>query len=286
MKNTKSKPDTGNSLLDIYFCDISKYKNFSYEQEKNLAIRIAKGDKKAEEELILGNLRFVINVVSVYQHQGLPLEDLINIGNIGLIKAAKKFDYKKGYKFISYAVWWIRQQVLEALANQSRIARIPINRVPIFDQYKKAIIKLQQELRREPEPSEIMAELNIDSYSEYQWLHSMYTPYISIDSPIGEGNATVKDTLEDQDTITANEFLHAETTQKLVTELLQVLSEREKEICRLHFGLYDRHCYNLQEIGDKLNLTRERVRQIKERAIRKLFHHATVRKMKTQLVEF
>jgi RNA polymerase primary sigma factor len=286
MKNTKFRlPETENENLNIYFKQIQKHSSFNYEEEKALALRIQKGDKKAENELILGNLRFVVSVVKKYQNRGLPLSDLINIGNIGLIKAARRFDYRKNFKFISYAVWWIRQQVLQALADQSRWTRVPLNKVPLFEKYNKTYNRLQQKHGREPETQEVMSEMGMDSDSEYQWLISLYAPSYSLERPIGDTNDTIKDRLVDHSIKRADEFIEEDTNKKLTYELLNSLSEREREICKLYYGIEDGYTHTLEEIGTRLNLTRERVRQIKDRAMKQLYHYANLINLKEDLVE-
>lgn len=286
MNTVKSNPpEIYNDLLSIYFNDIRKHSNFSYDEEKELSIRIKKGDKKAEEKLILGNLRFVINVVKMYQNKGIPLVDLINIGNMGLIRAAKRFDHKKNFKFISYAVWWIRQQVLQALADQSRFARIPLNKVPLFIQYKKTHDKLQQQLRREPESQEVMLEMGINNDSEYEWLTTLYAPSFSLEKPLGEGIESYKDKLVDYGGPNPGDFINNDTNKKLANEMLEILSEREKEVCKLYYGFVDGYTHTLEEIGSKLNLTRERVRQIKSKAMRQLYNYAKLRNFRQDLAE-
>jgi RNA polymerase primary sigma factor len=269
--------------LDKYFQDISKVELLTPEQEIELAIRIKKGDEQAMEILTKANLRFVVSVAKQYQNQGLSLGDLINEGNVGLIKAAKRFDETRGFKFISYAVWWIRQSILQALAEQSRIVRLPLNRIGAINRIGKAYSNLKQEFEREPSPEELATELEmgIDEISDTMKLSGKQ---VSMDAPftLGEEN-NLLDIIEDDQQPSPDNQLINESLKVDIRDVLASLPEREAEVLRLYFGLDVEYAMTLEEIGERFNLTRERVRQIKEKAIRRLRHASKSKNLKSYL---
>ena len=283
MRITKQFTNRESQSLDKYLQEIGKVDLLTPEQEIELAIRIKKGDQLALEALTKANLRFVVSVAKQYQNQGLSLGDLINEGNLGLIKAAKRFDETRGFKFISYAVWWIRQSILQALAEQSRIVRLPLNRVGALNKIGKAYSNLEQEFEREPNASELANELDMD-VSEVADTLKISGRHVSMDAPFaqGEDNRLLDVIQNDQqpnpDFILMNESLKAEIGRALST-----LSEREAEVVNLYFGLNKEHSLTLEEIGERFNLTRERVRQIKEKAIRRLRHASRSKNLKSYL---
>lgn len=283
MRITKQFTNRESQSLDKYLQEIGKVDLLTAEQEIELAIRIKSGDRTALETLTKANLRFVVSVAKQYQNQGLSLGDLINEGNLGLIKAAKRFDETRGFKFISYAVWWIRQSILQALAEQSRIVRLPLNRVGALNKIGKAYSNLEQEFEREPSASELANELDMD-VSEVSDTLKISGRHVSMDAPFaqGEDNRLLDVIQNDQqpnpDFTLMNESLKAEIERALST-----LSEREAEVISLYFGLNKEHSMTLEEIGEKFNLTRERVRQIKEKAIRRLRHASRSKNLKSYL---
>ena len=283
MRITKQFTNRESQSLDKYLQEIGKVDLLTAEQEIELAIRIKSGDRIALETLTKANLRFVVSVAKQYQNQGLSLGDLINEGNLGLIKAAKRFDETRGFKFISYAVWWIRQSILQALAEQSRIVRLPLNRVGALNKIGKAYSNLEQEFEREPNASELANELDMD-ISEVADTLKISGRHVSMDAPFaqGEDNRLLDVIQNDQqpnpDFTLMNESLKAEIERALST-----LSEREAEVISLYFGLNKEHSMTLEEIGEKFNLTRERVRQIKEKAIRRLRHASRSKNLKSYL---
>ena len=283
MRITKQFTNRESQSLDKYLQEIGKVDLLTPEQEIELAIRIKSGDRTALETLTKANLRFVVSVAKQYQNQGLSLGDLINEGNLGLIKAAKRFDETRGFKFISYAVWWIRQSILQALAEQSRIVRLPLNRVGALNKIGKAYSNLEQEFEREPNASELANELDMD-ISEVADTLKISGRHVSMDAPFaqGEDNRLLDVIQNDQqpnpDFTLMNESLKAEIERALST-----LSEREAEVISLYFGLNKEHSMTLEEIGEKFNLTRERVRQIKEKAIRRLRHASRSKNLKSYL---
>ena len=283
MRITKQFTNRESQSLDKYLQEIGKVDLLTPEQEIELAIRIKKGDQLALEALTKANLRFVVSVAKQYQNQGLSLGDLINEGNLGLIKAAKRFDETRGFKFISYAVWWIRQSILQALAEQSRIVRLPLNRVGALNKIGKAYSNLEQEFEREPNASELASELDMD-VGEVADTLKIAGRHVSMDAPFaqGEDNRLLDVIQNDQqpnpDFILMNESLKAEIERALST-----LSEREAEVINLYFGLNKEHSLTLEEIGERFNLTRERVRQIKEKAIRRLRHASRSKNLRSYL---
>ena len=253
LKITKSITNRESASLDKYLQEIGREDLITVEEEVELAQRIRKGDRVALEKLTRANLRFVVSVAKQYQNQGLSLPDLINEGNLGLIKAAEKFDETRGFKFISYAVWWIRQSILQALAEQSRIVRLPLNQVGSLNKISKAFSKFEQENERRPSPEELADELEI-----------------SVDAPFVEGeDNSLLDVLVNDDSPMADRSLVNESLAREIDRALSTLTDREKEIIQMFFGIGQQEM-TLEEIGDKFGLTRERVRQIKEKAIRRL----------------
>ncbi|MEM7511544.1 MAG: RNA polymerase sigma factor RpoD/SigA, partial [Bacteroidota bacterium] len=249
-----------------------------------LARRIKQGDQVALEKLTKANLRFVVSVAKQYQNQGLSLGDLINEGNLGLIKAAKRFDETRGFKFISYAVWWIRQSILQALAEQSRIVRLPLNRVGALNKIGKAFSKLEQEFEREPSPEEISEVLENMSEDEISDTLKISGRHVSVDAPFVQGEENrLLDVLENDAEPNPDNELINESLSKEVERALSTLTQREAEVIRLYFGIGVEHSLTLEEIGEKFDLTRERVRQIKEKAIRRLRHTSRSKGLKTYL---
>jgi len=269
--------------LDLYLREIGETPLIDATEEVRLAKMIKKGDKRALEQLTKANLRFVVSVAKQYQNQGLSLADLINEGNIGLIKAAKRFDETRGFKFISYAVWWIRQAILQALAEQSRIVRLPLNRVGTLHKIGKVSSSLEQGLGREPSPDEIAQELSL-SESEVSDTLKISNSHLSLDAPfsISEDNSLI-DILEDEYQPAPDEEL-LDTSLKLeIEKALDTLTPREAEVISLYFGLNYEKALTLEEIGARFSLTRERVRQIKEKAIRRLRHASRSRSLRAYL---
>ena len=271
-----------NASLDKYLQEIGKEDLITVEEEVELAQRIRKGDQRALEKLTRANLRFVVSVAKQYQNQGLSLPDLINEGNLGLIKAAEKFDETRGFKFISYAVWWIRQSILQALAEQSRIVRLPLNQVGSLNKINKAFSRFEQEHERRPSPEELAETLDLPAEKVADTLR-VSGRHISVDAPFVEGeDNSLLDVLVNDDSPVADKTLINESLSTEVERALATLTERERDIIRLFFGI---NCQEmtLEEIGEKFGLTRERVRQIKEKAIRRLRHSSRSKLLKTYL---
>lgn len=270
MKIVKQFTNREASSLDKYLQEIGKVSLLTPEQEIELAIKIKQGDTEALEKLTRANLRFVVSVAKQYQNQGLSLGDLINEGNLGLIKAARRFDETRGFKFISYAVWWIRQSIMQALAEQSRIVRLPLNRVGALNRIGKAYSNLEQEYEREPSPEELASELQMD-VEEVSEAITLSAKHLSMDAPFASNEENrLLDVLENDDLPAPDTVLMSESLKEEVERALSKLAEREAEVIRLYFGINSDEPLTLEEIGDKFNLTRERVRQIKEKAIRRL----------------
>jgi len=269
--------------LDKYMQEIGKVGLLTASEEVELAIRIRKEDSIALERLVKSNLRFVVSVAKQYQNQGLSLGDLINEGNLGLIKAAKRFDETRGFKFISYAVWWIRQSILQALAEQARIVRLPLNRVGALNKIGKVYSSLEQEFEREPNTTELAQELNMD-ISEIADTLKMSGKPVSMDAPFtqGEDNRLI-DIIQNDEETSPDQTLMSDSLRNEIERVLATLTEREAEVVKLYFGLYVDHALNLEEIGEKFNLTRERVRQIKEKAIRRLRHTSRSKNLRSYL---
>ena len=269
LKITKSITNRESASLDKYLQEIGKEELISVEEEVELAQRIKKGDKEALERLTKANLRFVVSVAKQYQNQGLSLPDLINEGNLGLIKAAEKFDETRGFKFISYAVWWIRQSILQALAEQSRIMRLPLNQVGSLNKINKAFARFEQEHERTPSADELANELELPKEKVTDTLR-VAGRHISVDAPFADGeDNSLLDVLVNTDSPNADRGLINESLATEVERALEILTERERDIIRYFFGIGCSEM-TLEEIGEKFDLTRERVRQIKEKAIRKL----------------
>jgi RNA polymerase primary sigma factor len=271
LKISKSITNRESESLEKYLQEIGKVELISAEEEASLAVLIRKGDQKALDRLTKANLRFVVSVAKQYQNQGLTLSDLINEGNLGLIKAAQKFDETKGFKFISYAVWWIRQSILQALAEQSRIVRLPLNKVGLASKISKAYSQLEQEFERDPTPEEIAVMIDVDS-EEVAATMRVGAKHISVDQPLIDGEeGSLIDVMENKNAVGVDENLLI--TVSLNTELkrtLNTLTPRQKEVIVFFFGIGIDHPLSLEDIGDRYNLTRERVRQIKDKAINKL----------------
>ncbi len=262
-----------NEQVDKYLHEIAKNELLTAEQEADLAKRIRMDDSDALEILVKANLRFVVSVAKQYQNQGLPISDLINEGNLGLIRAARKFDETRGFKFISYAVWWIRQAMMQAIVEQSRIIRLPVSKVGAYSKITKAFQKFEQEFQREPDVEELMEMLGMTK-DEIEAYFRVNTVTLSTDSVIGssedEGTTSLKDMLYDKTDASAEDQLMQKTVETEISHMLQGLSEREAEIIACYFGLNGKTPMTLEEIGNEYNLTRERVRQIKERCIQRL----------------
>lgn len=285
LKITKSITNRESASLDKYLQEIGREELISVEEEVELAQKIRKGGiegNRALEKLVKANLRFVVSVAKQYQNQGLSLPDLINEGNLGLIKAAEKFDETRGFKFISYAVWWIRQSILQALAEQSRIVRLPLNQVGSLNKISKALSKFEQENERKPSAEELADELEIpvDKISDTLKVSGRH---ISVDAPFVEGeDNSLLDVLTNEDSPMADKSLVNESLSKEIDRALSTLSDREKEIIKMFFGIGTQEM-TLEEIGDKFGLTRERVRQIKEKAIRRLRQNSRSKLLKSYL---
>ena len=282
LKITKSITNRESASLDKYLQEVGKEDLITVEEEVELAQRIRKGDQKALEKLTRANLRFVVSVAKQYQNQGLSLPDLINEGNLGLIKAAEKFDETRGFKFISYAVWWIRQSILQALAEQSRIVRLPLNQVGSLNKINKAFSRFEQENERRPSPEELADSLDLPAEKVADTLR-VSGRHISVDAPFVEGeDNSLLDVLVNDDSPIADRTLINESLSTEVERALSTLTERERDIIKLFFGINTQEM-TLEEIGEKFGLTRERVRQIKEKAIRRLRHSSRSKLLKTYL---
>ena len=282
LKITKSITNRESASLDKYLQEIGHEELISIEEEVELAQRIEKGDKEALERLTKANLRFVVSVAKQYQNQGLSLPDLINEGNLGLIKAAEKFDETRGFKFISYAVWWIRQSILQAIAEQSRIVRLPLNQVGSVNRINRILNKFEQENERRPSVDEIADKVDLP---EDKIVDAMKAPskHISVDAPFIEGeDNSLLDVLPNADSPMADNELVMESLRAEISSALNVLNERERNIIEAFFGINQPEM-TLEEIGDKYGLTRERVRQIKEKAIRRLRHNTKNKMLKSYL---
>lgn len=282
LKITKSITNRESASLDKYLQEIGKEDLITVEEEVELAQRIRKGDQRALEKLTRANLRFVVSVAKQYQNQGLSLPDLINEGNLGLIKAAEKFDETRGFKFISYAVWWIRQSILQALAEQSRIVRLPLNQVGSLNKINKAFSRFEQENERRPSPEELADTLDLPAEKVADTLR-VSGRHISVDAPFVEGeDNSLLDVLVNDDSPVADRTLINESLSTEVERALSTLTERERDIIKSFFGINTQEM-TLEEIGEQFGLTRERVRQIKEKAIRRLRHSSRSKLLKTYL---
>ena len=283
LKITKSITNRESASLDKYLQEIGREELITAEEEVTLAKRIKEGDQWALEKLTRANLRFVVSVSKQYQNQGLSLPDLINEGNLGLIKAARRFDETRGFKFISYAVWWIRQSILQALAEQSRIVRLPLNQVGSLNKINKAFSKLEQEFEREPSAEELseILDLPIDKVADTMKVSGRH---VSMDAPFANGEeSTLLDVLVNSDSPRADIGLMNESLSREIDRALSTLTERERDVVKLFFGIGVTHGLTLEEIGAKFDLTRERVRQIKEKAIRRLRHSSRSKLLKAYL---
>ncbi|GEO03662.1 MAG: RNA polymerase subunit sigma [Cytophagales bacterium CG18_big_fil_WC_8_21_14_2_50_42_9] len=283
LKISKQITNRESQSLDKYLQEIGKVDLLTPDEEVTLAQRIKEGDQFALEKLTKANLRFVVSVAKQYQNQGLSLGDLINEGNLGLIKAAKRFDETRGFKFISYAVWWIRQSILQALAEQSRIVRLPLNRVGSLNKISKSFSELEQKFEREPSPEEIAEVLELTT-SEVVDTLKISGRHVSVDAPFVQGEENrLLDVLENEDEESPDTGLMNDSLRKEVQRALSTLTKREADVITLYFGLNGEHSLTLEEIGEKFNLTRERVRQIKEKAIRRLRHTSRSKALKPYL---
>ncbi len=271
LKITKSITNRESQSLEKYLQEIGKVDLLTPEEEVDLAKRIKQGDQIALEKLTKANLRFVVSVAKQYQNQGLSLSDLINEGNLGLIKAAQRFDETRGFKFISYAVWWIRQSILQALAEQSRIVRLPLNKVGSLNKINKAFSELEQAYEREPSSEELAALLEITT-DEVETTLGVAARHVSMDAPFAEGeDNSLLDVLENTTTLGTDTLLeYNESLTREIERSLGTLTDRQSDVIRLYFGINVEHPMSLEDIGDKFGLTRERVRQIKDKAINKL----------------
>jgi RNA polymerase primary sigma factor len=269
LKITKSITNRESASLDKYLQEIGRYELISVEEEVELAQRIRKGDQEAIEKLTQANLRFVVSVAKQYQNQGLTLPDLINEGNLGLIKAAEKFDETRGFKFISYAVWWIRQSIMQAINEQSRIVRLPLNQVSSLSKYNKAVAEFEQQHQRRPTADELSKLLDLPKEKVMDTMR-VSGRHVSVDAPFAEGeDNSLLDVLENTDSPVADKGLINESLSKEIERAFSTLTERERLILKLSFGIGMPEM-SLEEIGEKFGLTRERVRQIREKAIRRL----------------
>jgi len=283
LKITKSITNRETASLDKYLQEIGKEELITAEEEVILAQKIKAGDTRALEKLTKSNLRFVVSVAKQYQNQGLSLPDLINEGNLGLIKAAQRFDETRGFKFISYAVWWIRQSILQALAEQSRIVRLPLNQVGSLNKIKKEASKLEQIYERPPSPDELAVSLELSEDKIKESLR-ISTRHVSVDAPLVQGeDGSMLDVFINDDSPDTDDSLIYESLSKEIQRSLATLSEKERDIINLYFGIGMNHGLTLDEIAIKFDLTRERVRQIKEKAIRRLKKNSRSKLLKSYL---
>ncbi len=283
LKISKQITNRESQSLDKYLQEIGKVDLLTPDEEVELAKRIKEGDQIALEKLTKANLRFVVSVAKQYQNQGLSLGDLINEGNLGLIKAAQRFDETRGFKFISYAVWWIRQSILQALAEQSRIVRLPLNRVGSLNKISKTFSELEQKYEREPSPEELADVLEVTT-AEVVDTMKISGRHVSMDAPFVQGEEnSLLDVLENDGEDTPDQGLMTDSLRREVQRALSTLTQRESDVITLYFGLNGEHAMTLEEIGEKFNLTRERVRQIKEKAIRRLRHTSRSKALKPYL---
>lgn len=284
LKITKQVTNRESKSLDKYLQDISKVELITAEEEVELAQRIREGDQAALEKLTNANLRFVVSVAKQYQNQGLKLPDLINEGNVGLVKAAKRFDETRGFKFISYAVWWIRQSILQALAEQSRVVRLPLNKIGVINKINKAYSHLEQELQRPPSAEEIAEELDM-APSQVKTALRNSGRHLSMDAPFkeGENESNLYDVLSSGESPNPDDNLMRDSLCIEINRALDTLSPREADVIRLNFGIGNQPAMTLQEIGDTFDLSRERVRQIREKGIRRLKHESKNKMLKKYL---
>lgn len=284
LKIAKQVTNRETASLDKYLQEIGRVDLITAQEEVELAQRIKAGDMAALERLVKANLRFVVSVSKQYQNQGLTLPDLINEGNLGLIKAAQRFDETRGFKFISYAVWWIRQSILQALAEQSRIVRLPLNKIGSINKINKTFSVLEQKYGRPPTVEEIAEELDV-TIKEVKQSIVNGGKHVSMDAPLGdeEGSSSMYDVLINDDNPRPDKELMMESLRKEIERSLSTLTMREADVLRLYFGLGKNHQHTLEEIGEKFDLTRERVRQIKEKAVRRLKHTSRSKLLKSYL---
>jgi len=285
LKITKQVTNRETASLDKYLQEIGRVDLITAEEEVELARKIKAGDQAALEKLTKANLRFVVSVSKQYQNQGLSLPDLINEGNLGLIKAAQRFDETRGFKFISYAVWWIRQSILQALAEQSRIVRLPLNKIGSINKINKSFARLEQEFERPPTAAELAETLDM-TLDEVKQSMKNAGRHVSMDAPLKDGDessSNMYDVLQTGDTPSPDTDLMTESLRKEIERSLRTLTPREADVVRLYFGLNGEHPMTLEEIGERFDLTRERVRQIKEKAIRRLKHTSRSRILKGYL---
>ncbi|MCP4520458.1 MAG: sigma-70 family RNA polymerase sigma factor [Cytophagales bacterium] len=283
LKISKQITNRESQSLDKYLQEIGKVDLLTPDEEVTLAQRIREGDQLALEKLTKANLRFVVSVAKQYQNQGLSLGDLINEGNLGLIKAAQRFDETRGFKFISYAVWWIRQSILQALAEQSRIVRLPLNRVGSLNKISKTFSELEQKYEREPSPEELAEVLDVTTNEVVDTL-KISGRHVSMDAPFVQGeDNTLLDVLENEADIKPDSSLMTDSLKREIQRALSTLTQREADVISLYFGLNGEHPMTLEEIGERFDLTRERVRQIKEKAIRRLRHTSRSKALKPYL---
>lgn len=283
LKITKQITNRATKSLDKYLQDISKLPMITAEEEVELAQRIKKGDQKALDKLVTANLRFVVSVAKQYQNQGLSLSDLINEGNAGLVKAAKRFDETRGFKFISYAVWWIRQAILQAIAEQARVIRLPLNKIGSINKIRKVYSHLEQTHEREPDAHEIAQNLDL-SVANVKQTMKVSGRHVSMDAPFQEGEtSTLYDVVQSEESPRPDAELIKDSLNVEVNRALDTLSENEAHVIKQYYGINVKQPKSLQEIGDCIGLTRERVRQIKEKGIRRLRHTSRNKVLKTYL---
>jgi RNA polymerase primary sigma factor len=283
LKISQSITSRDSASLDKYLSEIAKHGLISAEEEVILTVKIREGDQQALEKLTMANLRFVVSVAKQYQNHGLSLSDLINEGNLGLIKAAKRFDETRGFKFISYAVWWIRQSIMQAIAEQSRVIRLPLNKIGDLNKIKKALVSLEQKLEREASAGEIAAELEMTE-AEVKSTMGISNRHVSTDAPFQNTEGMgLMDVLFNPDDPQPDNELMASSLSTEIKRALSSLTERESDIVTLFYGIGFNHSFTLEEIGEKYDLTRERVRQIKEKAIRRLRNTSRSKTLKTYL---
>ncbi|MES2679221.1 MAG: RNA polymerase sigma factor RpoD/SigA [Bacteroidota bacterium] len=284
LKITKQITNRETASLDMYLQDIGRVELITAQEEVVLAVKIRSGDMRALDKLVKANLRFVVSVSKQYQNQGLSLPDLINEGNLGLIKAAQRFDETRGFKFISYAVWWIRQSILQALAEQSRIVRLPLNKIGAINKINKTLSKLEQDLEREPSYDELSQVIDMLPKDIYETMRNN-NRHLSMDAPLtsNEDGGNMYDLLRNEAAQAPDRELIGESLQMEIFRSLATLTEREADVIKLFFGLAGKHPHSLEEIGEKFDLTRERVRQIKEKAVRRLKHGSRSRLLKSYL---
>lgn len=283
LKIIKQVTNRDTPSLDKYLHEIGKEELISAEEEVELARKIKEGDEPALDKLIKANLRFVVSVSKQYQNQGLSLPDLINEGNLGLIKAAQRFDETRGFKFISYAVWWIRQSILQALAEQARIVRLPLNKIGSINKINRTFSELEQRYEREPSVQEIAQALEMATNEVKESLKSAGR-HVSMDAPItSENEGSMYDIMSSKDAPSPDKDLITDSLRKEIERALSTLTHREANIIRLYFGLNGKHAHTLEEIGEEFNLTRERVRQIKEKAIKRLKNATRCKNLKAYL---